>query len=384
MKESMGMNRENRPSVIYADSETDSNMLYATRIFIPDPFIYLKVRGKSFIIVTSLEYSRSKKEAAVDYVMSIEEAMEGTLAGRNSHRNTADLLANVLREKKIKCIRVPWTFPTGLADELRGRGIAVNPVRDPFFPARTVKGLDEVLNIKKALRAAEHGMKAAVGALREARIPRRKECLLLGGDTLTAERMRDIVHKAILEKQCTAKNTIVACGLQTYDPHQIGKGPLVANQPIIVDIFPRSNETGYYGDITRTFVKGTPSEWIRKAYEAVREGQRIAISHLSPGAQGTSIHNRVVRFFESRGFPTKRTENGMVGFFHGTGHGLGLALHEYPLLGRRPCILKDGHVVTVEPGIYYPEWGGVRLEDVVWLTKDGTRMLTRFPKILTI
>ena len=181
-----------------------------------------------------------------------------------------------------------------------------------------------------------------------------------------------------------ANHTIVAGGKQGCDPHERGYGVLRANEPIILDVFPRSQKTGYFGDITRTVVKGQASETIRKMYQTVGHGQEMPFRNSSQ-ASGAEIHRAIQDYFEKEGYKTGKLNGRMQGFFHGTGHGLGLEIHEAPRIGSSSNdILKAGHVVTVEPGLYYPDIGGVRLEDVAHVTPTGMRNLTKFEKVLEV
>jgi len=160
---------------------------------------------------------------------------------------------------------------------------------------------------------------------------------------------------------------------------------LRANEPIIIDIFPRSQKTGYFGDITRTVVRGRANEAVRKLYDTVLHGQKIGFEKIRSKAPAAEVHKAVQKFFTQQGWRTGRRDGRMEGFFHGTGHGLGLEIHEAPRMGATSTgNLKAGHVVTVEPGLYYPEIGGVRLEDVALVTASGSKNLTRFEKVLEI
>jgi Xaa-Pro aminopeptidase len=160
---------------------------------------------------------------------------------------------------------------------------------------------------------------------------------------------------------------------------------LRAHEPIIIDIFPRSQKTGYFGDITRTVVRGRASEGVRKLYDTVHRAQAIAFRKIRPGTPTIQVHQAVQSFFNEQGYKTGKQDGRMEGFFHGTGHGLGLEIHESPRMGTRSTgSLKAGHVVTVEPGLYYPQLGGVRLEDVALVTSRVPRNLTRFEKVLEI
>jgi Xaa-Pro aminopeptidase len=151
---------------------------------------------------------------------------------------------------------------------------------------------------------------------------------------------------------------------------------------IILDIFPRDAKSGYFGDMTRTVVRGRASEEQRQLWQTVREGQELALKKMKPGIDGLTVHNEVKQFFTNRGFPTEVRAGRQVGFFHGTGHGLGLEIHEFPRFQK--TVFKVGQVLTVEPGLYYPGLGGVRIEDVAVVTKSGNRLLSRFEKRLEI
>jgi Xaa-Pro aminopeptidase len=176
----------------------------------------------------------------------------------------------------------------------------------------------------------------------------------------------------------------VAGGFQGSDPHERGRGPLRAHRPIVLDLFPRSRTTGYYGDITRTVVKGAPDARTRRAYLAVAEAVRLARGEVAPGVSCAAIHRRVEGFFERAGFPVSRRPGASEGFFHGTGHGIGLDLHELPHVSPRGGPLEAGNVITIEPGLYYRNLGGIRIEEVVLVTRAGSRQLTRFPVFLEV
>ena len=152
-----------------------------------------------------------------------------------------------------------------------------------------------------------------------------------------------------------------------------------------MDIFPRSQKTGYFGDITRTVVRGRASDRLKHAYHCVQEGQNIAFRRIRDGAGAYDIHTAIMDYFKSEGFDTGVMKGRMQGFFHGTGHGLGLDIHEAPSFGlRSKNVLRRDNVVTVEPGLYYQGLGGVRLEDVVIVTKTGCKNLVRIPKLLEV
>ena len=370
--------------LIVADSERDANMLYATGLFVPDPFIYLKTRGRPLIVMSDLEIDRARAQARHCRVVSLN-AYQQKLRARGIKRpGLAQVVRRILREKGIRRVTVPGDFPLGLATDLEKLGVKAKARPGTFFPEREIKSAAEVRKISAALMMAEVGMAEGMEVLRRAKIGRDRK-LIYHNLPLTSEKLRSVIDCAILQAHGLAANTIVAGGRQACDPHERGYGPLRANEPIIVDIFPRSQKTGYFGDITRTVVRGHASEAARKLYHTVFQGQKIAFRNMCAGVPTAGVHQAVQQFFEQQGYRTGRRKGRMEGFFHGTGHGLGLEIHEAPRVGATSTgRLRPGQVVTVEPGLYYPEIGGVRLEDVALVTTNGARNLTRFEKVLEI
>src|SRR5215469_8260642 len=369
--------------LIVADSERDANMLYATGLFVPDPFIYLHFERRPLLVMSDLEIDRARASAPHCRVASLSEILRKVRRDGIKQPKYAHVIRHILREKKIRRVIVPDTFPFGLARELKKLGIKSKP-RANFFPKREFKTADEVKKISAALIMAEVGMAEGMQALRHTKIGKRQE-LIYRGTPLTSERLRSIIDCAIMQVCGLAANTIVAGGKQACDPHERGFGLLRANKPIIIDIFPRSQKTGYFGDITRTVVRGRADEATRKLYDTVLRGQKIAFDKMRAKTKTSEIHKAVQDFFVKQGYKTGRRDGHMEGFFHGTGHGLGMEIHEAPRVGATSTgELKRGHVVTVEPGLYYPEIGGVRLEDVALVTGNGAKNLTRFEKTLEL
>jgi Xaa-Pro aminopeptidase len=370
--------------LIVADSERDANMLYGVGLFVPDPFIYLKIRGHPLIVMSDLEIDRARTQAPHCRVLSLSRYQQKLRRNGIKSPRFAWVIQQILRERKIRSVTVPENFPLGLATDLKKLGVRVKARAGTFFPEREIKSAVEVKKISAALMMAEVGMAEAMQVLRVSKIGRDRK-LLYHNVPLTSEKLRAVIDCAILQASGLAANTIVAGGRQACDPHERGFGPLRAHEPIIIDIFPRSHRTGYFGDITRTIVRGRASEAVRRLYDTVLRGQKIAFKKIRANVRTADIHKAVQEFFEQQGYKTGRHHRRMEGFFHGTGHGLGLEIHESPRVGATSIgKLQPGHVVTVEPGLYYPEIGGVRLEDVALVTTNGARNLTRFEKVLEI
>jgi Xaa-Pro aminopeptidase len=284
----------------------------------------------------------------------------------------------------VRKIFVPANFPHGLARQLRNYRIKVRVKKDGVFPQREFKRADEVKKISGALMMAEVGLAEGIQALKASKITRDGK-LLYHGAPLTSEKLRGVMDTAILQAGGLPGHTIASGGRQTCDPHEPGHGPLRANAPVILDVFPRSQKTGYFGDVTRTVVRGRASETVHRLYDTVVRAQDVAFEQIQPGARAAEVHAAVQAFFEAQGYKTTRKHGAMQGFFHGTGHGVGMEIHEAPRLSKiSHDVLAAGHVVTVEPGLYYPGLGGVRLEDVAVVTPQGARNLTKFEKVLEI
>jgi Xaa-Pro aminopeptidase len=370
--------------LIYSASESDANMLWATRFFAPDPFIFIEKRGKRYLVMNDLEIDRAKSQASVDKVLAYSEYVLRLQKNGVDFPTAAQVFLEVFKDLKIQTVEAPSTFPLGLADQLRSAGIRLEAGPDPFWPEREVKTREEINFINESLRAAENGMEAGIDAVRRSEI-RRDGYLYLDGTRLTSEILKSIINTTIMAKGFVPSHTIVASGDQCVDPHNQGSGPIRANTSIIMDIFPRSQKTGYFGDITRTVVRGKASERLKHAYRCVEEGQNIGFRRIRDGANAYDIHFEITDYFTREGLPTGLKGGRMQGFFHGTGHGLGLDIHEAPGINKRnKSLLRTGHVVTVEPGLYYEGMGGVRLEDVVVVTKTGNKNLVRIPKNLEV
>ncbi|MEP7071091.1 MAG: Xaa-Pro peptidase family protein [Verrucomicrobiota bacterium] len=367
--------------LIVAPSDSDADMLYATRVFIGDPFIFLEQKGRRTIVLSDLEIDRAQKTARADEFVSLSELERATPGKNGSAAQFEKVLLHFLTKRGVKRVAVPANFALGYARVLEEGGIKVDATAGLFWPEREAKTAEEIKQLERALRLTETGMKRGMEVLKASNASAGKK-LKWSGKTLTSEILRAEIDSAILRAGGTPTNTIVAGGVQACDPHERGSGPLHADSLIILDIFPRDPRTGYWGDMTRTVVRGRASEEQRRLWETVRAGQALALKRIKNGVNGKEIHDAITQFFTDRGFPTEVRGERRVGFFHGTGHGLGLEIHEYPRLQK--VTLKTGQCLTVEPGLYYPEIGGVRIEDVVIVEKEGCRILSRFPKQLEI
>ncbi|HNW41807.1 MAG TPA: M24 family metallopeptidase [Opitutaceae bacterium] len=363
--------------LLYADSERSADMLYLGRIQVPDAFVAFVARGKKYAVLGALELGRARKESAFDKVLPLETYLQRARKRWPDRKpGPAEVVALVAAEFRVKNFYIPDDFPAGLATRISQLGVGLTIVTDAIFPEREVKTPREIAAIREGNRCSAAGLAAAERLLRASKIKGRQ--LLHDGKPLTSEKLRRAIEVACLEAGSLSHGTIAAGGDQACDPHCVGHGPLRANELIVVDVFPRVQTTGYHGDMTRTFLRGHASDAQRALVEAVRAAQFGAMQSIRAGVNGRDIHHGVIAEFEQRGYATKHTAKGSVGFFHGTGHGLGLAVHELPRMSTVDHTLLKDSVVTVEPGLYYPGLGGCRIEDVVQVTARGAKQLSDF------
>lgn len=367
--------------VMIAASEIDSNLYYATGFLAPDPFIFIQAGMEKILVMSDLEVDRARSQGRVDTVLSYS-AYEARLRESGTKPpGLLDVLDTVLRERKARRLLVPGNFGIEYADLLRARGYTLTVKREPFFEERVVKSEEEIEHITATQRATEEAVDAAMEAIRAARVGG-DGFLRLDGELLTSEALKKIINVKLMESDCIAQHTIVAAGVHGVDPHHQGAGPIRANESIVMDVFPRSGRTRYFADMTRTVVKGKASPKLKAMYRSVLDAQERGIELIRDGADGRGIHSEVNHVLEKDGFTTGTVGGRMQGFFHGTGHGLGLDIHEPPRISKTGAVLKTGYVVTVEPGLYYLDAGAVRIEDLVVVTSTGCRNLTKFPKDL--
>jgi Xaa-Pro aminopeptidase len=369
--------------LLVAPSEGDSNMLYAVGFFVPDPFIFFQHKQKKYVVMSDLEVDRAKRQATVDQVLSASDYQRKLRNTGNPRPTMIDILELLFRERGIRSLTVPANFSALLADQLRNKGFHVAIKRDPFFPGREIKQAQEVRKIEESLRVASLGLDAGIRMLKKTKAGR-DGYLYLNGSKLTSETLKTAVNTTIMGQGWLPSHTIISSGNQCVDPHHEGSGPIKANTSIVFDIFPRSQKNGYFGDLSRTVVRGRASDKLKKIYATVQAGQKIGFDLIRDGVNGKEVHQKILDLFAREGFPTGQINGRMQGFFHGTGHGLGLDIHEAPRIAPVDATLRTGHVVTVEPGLYYLGVGGVRLEDVVLVTDRGNKNLTDCPQFLEV
>ncbi|HTP22986.1 MAG TPA: Xaa-Pro peptidase family protein [Solirubrobacteraceae bacterium] len=369
--------------LLYGDTVRHSAMRHEIPLMVPDPFLYVEVGDARHVVVSSMEGSRiaevdgglkihAYEEFGWDELVTSGVAMEDAML---------EVLIRAAGSIGLERAAVPADFPLELADHLRDSGVTLEVQRELFEARRRVKSDAELAGIRRAQTAAEAGMRAAAELLRRAAPG--GPGLLADGEPLTSERVKEAIRAAVARAGSSADALIVSHGPQSASGHEMGSGPIQPDEPIIIDLWPNDLESACYADMTRTFVVGDAPEELRKYHRLTRDALARSLEAVRAGVPGKELHRVSAAPYEEAGLPTQLTKApGQVldeGYFHSLGHGVGLEVHEAPLLGRAPDVLVAGDVITLEPGCYRPGFGGCRLEDLVLVTEDGGEVLTDFP-----
>lgn len=366
------------PPLLYANTHSSADMLYFGRVEVHDPFIAFAAGKRKITVQSALEFGRVRKTSAFDVVLPLEKWRDLARERYGAKAGIPEIIAAVTRAHGLRRFRVADDFPAGLFLKLTKLGLKLDLAGGMLFPEREIKTAAEAAHIREGNRLCSVGFTVAEKILRASRI--KGHTLVHRGQVVTSESLRFALESAIREQGGNPQDTIVAGGDQACDPHERGSGPLRPHELIIIDIFPRVTKTGYFGDMTRTYLKGRPREVQKRMVATVLQAQRNALKTMRAGVDGREVHRAVTDTFDDAGYETRREKGVSVGFFHGTGHGLGLEVHDPGRMSPTvPAPLKLGSVLTVEPGLYYPGLGGCRWEDVVWVTKTGIKFLSKHP-----
>ena len=363
---------ENLPFVLLGSPSAVPDIVYATRFNETDPVAVVRYpEGRTVLLINNFRYGgacRSTAGCEVACPASLGIAEKGGLDA---------LLVQALRKDGVTAIQVDAGFPFGSAEALRAAGIGVRlAAESPWTKARVCKTAEEVAAIRRTQSVAK-AAEAYIGSIIEKADVREEGILWHEGEMLTGERARALVRSFLLNHgTMDFEGTLCAPGPQAADPHAVGSGPYHTGEWVVCDIFPRDLETGYWGDCTRTFMNGTPTPELRRLYDAVAEAQRRALAAVRPGVPASTVHHAVEACFLEYGYESGCNEKALAyGFTHATGHGVGLEIHEAPRVSVNADLLQPGMVITIEPGLYYPELGGVRIEDTILVTETGYEIL---------
>lgn len=368
--------------LIYGDTIRSPELRHEVPVTIPDPFLYLETDGRRAVAIHSIEVPRVRG-LGLDVLswdqLGWEELIDQGVERSKLYLHVAE---RACRVAGITSAVVPSDFPLELADFLRGEGLELVADGRSFRERRRVKSEAELAGIRRAQRAAEAAMDAARELLRAADAS--GDMLLLDGEPLTCERVKLAIGDVFTAHDVTADEFIVSHGAQSAIGHEMGSGPISPGEPIVIDLWPKDRETGCHADMTRTYCVGEPPAELVEWHALVKQALDDAIAGTRAGASGNALYLATCELFEEHGHRTLRTkdmgETLEEGFFHGLGHGVGLEVHEDPGMGLAPADpLVAGDVVTVEPGLYRPGFGGCRLEDLLLVTEDGCENLTSYP-----
>jgi Xaa-Pro aminopeptidase len=367
--------------------ETNSSLYWRIGFCVGDPvaLIELPIPGgtQSVLILRDIEMQRARASANADQVACpADYAPPGGLSG-DRETATAQAAAECLRRAGVTHAVADRTLPLISAEFVRRAGIHVECDPDRWVLERRQKTEQEIDHLREAQRITEGAMQMACQWIASSEA-RRDGVLVRDGEPLTSERVRATIDHWLLDRGFSNLPSIVAGGPAGGDCHNLGFGELRTAQPVIVDIFPRSRLTRYNGDCTRTVVHGDIPEELARMNAAVREAKAAAMRAVKPGVTGEDVHRATTRAITQAGFgvglPGEDAPDSYCAITHGTGHGVGLDVHEPPLLDLNGPALVRGDAITLEPGLYRKDLGGVRVEDIVVVTENGCENLNALPE----
>jgi Xaa-Pro aminopeptidase len=368
--------------LIYADTLRSAELRHEVPVSIGDAFLYAEHDGTRHIVVSALETPRLEGLGFEIHPYEEFGADELRRSGLTWLEIDDEIMLRAVAALGIERATVPGTFPLLLADKLRAKGIELVPDQNSFVERRRVKSDAELAGIRRAQAAAEAGMTAARDLLRRA--GQNGKGLEVDGEPLTSERIRAAISQAFLAHGASGDEFVVSHGPQSAIGHHAGAGQIEPGEPVVIDLWPRDNESACCADMTRTYVVGDVPDELAEWHRLCKEALDRAVGDVRPGVTAKSVYDGSCEIFEAAGYPTQRTKRAGEtldeGFFHSLGHAVGLEVHELPVLGMVGHeTLLPGEVFAVEPGLYRPGFGGCRLEDLVVVTEGGAEKLTSFP-----
>jgi Xaa-Pro aminopeptidase len=326
---------------------------------------------------------RARQFARVDHVACPAHfTPPGGLSGDRETAN-AQAAAEFLRRAGISRAVGDRTLPLIFADFARQAGITIDCDTEQWVNERRQKTAEEIEHLREAQRVTERAVQMACEMIASASA-RRDGVLLHDGEPLTSERVRAAVDHWLLDRDFVNPMAIIAGGPAGADCHYLGAGELRTGEPVIVDVFPRYRRTRYNGDCTRTVVHGDIPDEVIRMHSAVRAAKAAAEKTVAVGVTGEEVHLATIQAIRDAGYefglPGEQTPLSYCALTHGTGHGVGLDVHEPPLLDLKGPPLLAGEVLTIEPGLYRRDIGGVRVEDMVVVTESGCQTLNTIPE----
>ena len=343
-----------------------------------DPAAWMAIGDDSTVIIRDIEKDRAQQIGTADNYASPADFAPAEGLDPDRETATAQSVAQFLLSKGVKQVVTDRSLPYIFAWHLMQADISVDYDHQLGVLDRRTKTEAQIAALARAQEVTEKVMEMACSLIARCEANRAGE-LLHGGDVLTSERMKAEIAKYLLDFDFTMSNgAIVATAPDSADCHHSGSGTLQTGVPIIVDLFPRDESSRYWGDCTRTVVHGTPSDTVVKMHQAVVAAKQASVDTLRAGNTAHDVHHATIEVQEKHGFKQSRgTVSDEPTIQHGTGHGIGLEVHEPILLDEGGGELLAGEVFTVEPGLYGRNHGGVRVEDMLVVTEGEARNLNK-------
>jgi len=357
--------------MVFIQHSGNSNFRYATGVEVENSYHIFSIETSNIsktskvgeklnvLLVPDMEGERAKSESNIRNVLTYSDI------GYNRSKSIEECIVSILKEWGVSEIVVPEDFPTKLSLFFKKK-IPLKVMKSPFLEKRAVKSEEEVRMIRASCHAAVDAFMFSLRLIEKS---------LIAGVKRKCEEVRKLVELRLFSRGFLAEKTIIASGVKTCQPHWIGYGDIEGH--LVADIFPKNRESGYFGDFTRTVLipELGKQDKIWEMLDACIEAKNRAEKLVKPGVLAKDIHYEVCDVLESYGYGTQR-KNSKEGFIHSTGHGVGLDIHEEPSISENENEIKRGMVFTVEPGLYYKECGGVRVEDTLVVRSNSAEILT--------
>ncbi|MGC6465510.1 MAG: M24 family metallopeptidase [Akkermansiaceae bacterium] len=356
--------------LIESITENESDGFYLGRFKSMDPITLMGTLENPVCLIHRMELERAGNEGRFSAVYDLVDYQDKAEA-RFGRRSKPAAMAVLIDELGYPPLTLPHHYPSAYFQELVELGVDVTVETGDLFPERWIKSAEEIEGCRQGARIAEAGF-ARVREILGGSTVNTDQTLQFDGKVLTCETLRREIRMATSAVGGGTNSPIAASGLQAADCHCIGFGPVKAHEMIVVDIFPRDDDSFYFGDISRTYIKGAPSEKQQHIYDTVYQAHQACLAELGPECELSAVDQAGRRVLDAAGYPTRQREDGKwEGCYCGIGHGVGLDVHEPPYLRQQGETMKPGHVITIEPGLYLPEIGGCRIEDTIVVTEDG-------------
>lgn len=366
----------------YGNAFENPDVYWLTGFRSPDYITYLKNKDEEPLIASALlTLNRVKKESFITHTHDLTEIYLQIIRENKKIVDNQDRLFNDLLKAQFsgKVLGIPDDFPASIFVILQKSGYNLKVVRDLVMEARATKSPREIKIIKKAGDATTAAISEVVDMITDSDIGSNRT-LIYKGELLTVGKVKLALEHFLLDRGAeSSEDAIVAVGKKAFDWHYLGElnDKLKSDVPIIMDVFPRLKQERYIADVTRTIVRGSVSKRVKDMFDAVIDAGNATIDVLTDGANIDDVNLACYNTLKKHGFDSRRLNpDAKDGMTHGLGHGIGLNVHEQPSMSNREDHFIEGHVMAIEPGVYLPTIGGVRIENDYAVTRGRPRLLT--------